>query len=271
MTLFNFVSSLFSSRRDRSTGRGRDRSRTRLALEQLEDRLVPTTLPVLNPGQVLNLGDDVKSPNGQFHLWLRGDGDLIEYDLAYGYKLWESNTGGKGVVYAQLQRTDGNFVLYGAPHPDGSPNAIWGAGTDKHPGDVLRVQDDGNVVIYQGGSAIWSTHTAGADAGLYLTPGQSVYSPNGNFYLTLQTNGDLVERGPLSGHGVSHTNGQRVIEAILQTDGNLVLYGPNYYGGFANPVWASNTAGHEFAQILLTSDGVSILDAGVIWQNGRRV
>src|SRR5262249_10941413 len=47
MTLFNLLSSLFSSRRDRGTGRGRNPNHTRLALEPLEDRqlLDATFLP----------------------------------------------------------------------------------------------------------------------------------------------------------------------------------------------------------------------------------
>jgi hypothetical protein len=61
-------------------------------------------------------------------------------------------------------------VLYGPPHADGSLNPIWAADTDHHPSDALRVQDNGNVVIYQSGHPIWSTHTAGIEANLYLTP-----------------------------------------------------------------------------------------------------
>jgi hypothetical protein len=39
------------------------------------------------------------------------------------------------------------------------------------------------------------------------------------------------------------------IEAILQTDGNFVLYGHAYADGSANPVWASNTARSEPSRI----------------------
>src|SRR5262249_7210636 len=46
MTLFNLFASLFSSRRDRGTGRGRNLSRAHLAIESLEDRqLLSTFLP----------------------------------------------------------------------------------------------------------------------------------------------------------------------------------------------------------------------------------
>jgi hypothetical protein len=211
----------------------------------------------------------VSSPNHDFQLGLRADGDLVEYGPR-GDRVWESYTGGRGVIYATLQ-TDGNFVLYGHPHADGSLNPIRGFGTDHHPGDVLRVQDDGNVVIYQGGAPggnpLWATHTAGALAGLFLLPGQYTYSPNGNFSLTLRTNGYLSAVGPdhLSIWNPPGFQGRfiQVIEAILQTDGNLVLYGPNNADGTAHPLWASNTGGHSGARLRVRDDGNV-----VIYQNG---
>jgi hypothetical protein len=259
MTLFNFLASLFSSRRDRGTGRGRNPSRTRPAVEPLEDRQLLSS--ALYPGQYLYPGGPVvSSPNHDFQLALRSDGDLVEYGPRND-KVWESYTGGRGVIYATLQ-TDGNFVLYGHPHANGSLNPIKGFGTDHHPGDVLRVQDDGNVVIFQGGAPggnpLWSTNTAGADAGLFLTPGNVVYSPNRNFSLALRTNGYLSALGP-DQFSIWSTPFQgrfiRVIEAILQTDGNLVLYGPNNADGTAHPVWASNTGGHPHDVLRVQDDG----------------
>jgi hypothetical protein len=133
-------------------------------LEPLEDRQLLSS--ALYPGQFLYPGGPVvSSPNRDFQLALRADGDLVEYGPR-GDRVWESYTGGRGVIYATLQ-TDGNFVLYGHPHADGSLNPIRGFGTDHHPYDVLRVQDDGNVVIYEGGHPVWATNTAGADAALY--------------------------------------------------------------------------------------------------------
>src|SRR5262249_31688657 len=171
MSLFTLFSSLFSSRRGRGTSRGVEPSRTRPAVEPLEDRQLLSS--ALYPGQNLYPGGPVvSSPNGNFQLALRADGDLVETG-PYGDKLWESYTGGRGVLYATLQ-TDGNFVLYGPPHADGSLNPIKGFGTDRHPGDVLRVQDDGNVGIHQGGAPggnpIWATNTAGYNADRFLRP-----------------------------------------------------------------------------------------------------
>jgi hypothetical protein len=51
---------------------------------------------------------------------------------------------------------DGNLVIYG---PGDVP--IWFSNTAGHPDSFLIVQNDGNVVIYSNGRAIWSTATAG--------------------------------------------------------------------------------------------------------------
>ena len=63
--------------------------------------------PVLNPGQ------SITSPNGQFVLTFQTDGNLVEYDAA-GQPLWASGTPNEGAVEAVFQ-TDGNLVVYRAP------------------------------------------------------------------------------------------------------------------------------------------------------------
>lgn len=49
---------------------------------------------------------------------------------------------------------DGNLVLYS---PD--LTALWASGTAGYSGAFLRVQNDGNVVMYQGATPIWATNT----------------------------------------------------------------------------------------------------------------
>ena len=56
-------------------------------------------------------------------------------------------------------QTDGNLVLY-----DTSNQARWASGTSNNPGAYLKMQDDGNVVIYRAGpstanNALWATNT----------------------------------------------------------------------------------------------------------------
>jgi hypothetical protein len=257
MKLFNLFSNLFSGRRGRGTGRGRNASRTCLAVELLEGRQLLST--ALYAGQNLYPGGPaVSSPNRDFQLLLRPDGDLVEYG-PYGEVVWDAHTHGTPNAYARLQ-LDGNLVFH-----DGLGNVVGISNTPGHPGDVLRVQDDGNVVIYQGGAPggapIWATHTAGADASLILRPGQSVYSPNGTYSLSLSIYGYLDVLGPEEDllATLAKSGGT---EAILQTDGNLVLYGQPHSDGSQNPVWASNTGGHRGDVLRVQDDGNVVIYQG---------
>ncbi|HEY6459836.1 MAG TPA: hypothetical protein VIY73_06780, partial [Polyangiaceae bacterium] len=84
---------------------------------------------------------------------------------------------------------DGNLVLY----ESGTP--LWSSNTAGTAASVATMQDDGNFVLYEsGGVALWSSGTGGTGCGTYVT---------------------------------------------VQNDGNLVAYGT---GG--TPLWASNTGGH---------------------------
>lgn len=66
----------------------------------------------------------------------------------------ESLSSSTGKFVLKLQ-DDGNLVLQ-----QGS-DVVWASGTDGQGIDRLAVQDDGNVVLYAGGDAKWSTGTNG--------------------------------------------------------------------------------------------------------------
>jgi hypothetical protein len=97
-----------------------------------------------------------------------------------------------------------------------------------------------------------------------LIPGESAGSCDGRFTLGLQTDGDLVlyaaaspianvcnaaNRGatPLWSAG---TSGQHSAEAIMQGDGNFVIYDRS-----GSALWASNTADHPGAHLAIQDDG----------------
>ena len=64
-----------------------------------------------------------------------------------------------------------------------------------NPGAGLKVQNDGNVVLYRAnGSAAWFTgwDRTGLFAGQYLSTGQQVTSANGRYHLILQPDGNVV-------------------------------------------------------------------------------
>jgi Phosphate-induced protein 1 conserved region len=85
----------------------------------------------------------------------------------------------------------------------------------------LAMQYDGNLVLYQGTSALWASNS-------YLSTGYSAVMQNdGNFVLY-----DVNQR-PLF---ASNTWGRPGSALALQNDGNLVVYDTS-----GRPLWASNT------------------------------
>jgi hypothetical protein len=83
-----------------------------------------------------------------------------------------------------------------------------------------------------------------------LWRGQSMWSANGRYQLAMQDDGNLV----IYHHGLplwaTGTNGIAVERAVMQYDGNFVLY--DYTG---RPRWASNTHGNHGARLVLQCDG----------------
>lgn len=78
---------------------------------------------------------------------------------------------------------------------------------------------NGNLVLYkEPGQPLWASGTVNRDVA----------------QLELTTSGDFVLYGRLGEQ--LWRSGQTAAQAFLQTDGNLVIYGPT------SPVWASNTS-----------------------------
>jgi hypothetical protein len=84
----------------------------------------------------------------------------------------------------------------------------------------------------------------------------SIKTCDNQFTLTMQTDGNLVlYKGPTA-VWASNTVGSFADRAIMQGDGNLVVYNPS-----GNPVWSSGTVGHAGANLMLNSAGaLSIYD-----------
>jgi RHS repeat-associated protein len=96
--------------------------------------------------------------------------------------------------------------------------------------------------------------------GQELLPGQALFSPDGRFEFILQTDGNIVLYGPSGVMWAAGSNGL-VSALIMQTDGNLVLY----YNGSAR--WATGTGGGATSYLEAQNDGnVFIYDAsGTVW------
>ena len=213
----------------------------------------------LRAGQTLASGQDMVSPTGRYRLKMQSDGNLVVYS-ADGRAVWASMT---FVVSAYLaMQTDGNLVIYG---PAGQP--VWNTYTYGQPVVRADVQDDGNLVLYRNDGVAWYTgwdegrfldpdRGDTAWAGVQLTAGQSLFSPDHHYQLTLQSDGNVVVYAAggrvLWNSGTWWAPGRPgpVVRLVMQVDGNLVAYDP---GGFS--VWHSVTYGNPGAWAVIQNDG----------------
>jgi hypothetical protein len=98
---------------------------------------------------------------------------------------------------------------------------------------------------------------------LILTAGQSISSPNGQYQLIMQSDGNLVEYGP-GGQVLwnAMTDGNPGAYATMRADGNFVVY-----SAAGTALWNSHTDGNPGAFLVLNDGGaLEIVDQGtVIW------
>ncbi len=200
------------------------------------------------PNGSLSANQSLKSPNGQYRLTMQGDGNLVEYDGAAA--AWSSGTTGTG-VHAVMQG-DGNLVVYNSANA-----ALFAANTSGNPGADLVLGDNGVLnVVTTGGVKLW------AAAGELLANGslsanQSLKSPNGQYRLTMQADGNLVEYDGSVVAWASGTTGTGV-HAVMQGDGNLVVYNS------ANAaLFATNTSGNPGANLTITDNGVVAVNSSI--------
>ena len=213
----------------------------------------------LSPGEKLASGQNITSADGRFSLIFQGDSNLVLYRNGVG-AMWDATTRGTSADRVIMQG-DGNLVLYRAG------TAIWASGTNGFANATLVVQTDGNLVIYSKDNvAIWNSGTNAnlwrLNSGHQLQKGESLRSLDGRFELILQTDGNLVlyriGSGPIWD---SRTAGAIVNNAVMQGDGNFVVYGPS------GAIWNSQTENNPGAYITLQNDGNLVIyrDGKAIW------
>lgn len=106
---------------------------------------------------------------------------------------------------------------------------------------------------------------ADVPVGQQLSAGQKTYSPDGHYVLIMQTDGNLVEYSwprPLWATGTSRP----ATNLEMQSDGNLVLYGPGHVA-----LWASGTNGHPGSYLQVQNDGnlvVRTVSGAPLWASG---
>jgi hypothetical protein len=220
----------------------------------------------LNPGESLQQGAQLWSDNNQYVLTLQTDGNLVMYGPSGA--VWATRTGGSGATVAVMQ-ADGNFVLYNSAN-----KAVWDTETFR-PNSTLAVQDDGDVAIYWQRS-IWTTNTQDPSSiqpgsqNRILSPAQSIQAgqsvSTGAYFFILQADGNLV----LYKNGgtvvwATYTQNRGVTQAVMQADGNFVIYAG------ATPVWATNTDGNSGSIFAVQTDGNLVIYAPTPiwdWRNG---
>jgi hypothetical protein len=214
---------------------------------------VPFTL---KPGEILRPGQYRRSWNNKYLFIMQKDGNAVLYQGKTA--LWSSATNVKGASIS-LQR-DGNLVVFL------STRAIWTSSTYGEKPSGLVVQDDGNLVMYDTAKhAYWSRWTVieTLNPGRTLKTGQLLYSRNGMYRLQMQSDGNLVlvkaGKTPLW----SSKTTKKGAFAIMQTDGNLVVYVGK------TPLWSSRT--NKKGSILqLQGDGNLVIYSGrtPVWSSG---
>jgi len=102
----------------------------------------------------LKINEELVSPNGRTKFTFQGDGHLVV--TVDGKFIWGTWTNGQGGTVLRLQ-PDGNLVMY-----TNENKAIWASNTNHHDGETmwLACQDDNNVVIYGNNTYLWATETA---------------------------------------------------------------------------------------------------------------
>ena len=102
-------------------------------------------------------------------------------------------------------------------------------------------------------------------AGQGLIPGASITSPSGCFKLTLQDDGNAVITDQGAAIWSSSSSGAPSANIVMQSDGNMVVYGP-----VGEVFWAAGSGGHPgggFVQ--MQNDGNLVIYQGstVLWSS----
>jgi len=225
----------------------------------------------LHPGAKLGAGGHIRSTNGRYLAIIQGDGNLVVY--ADRDPIWASNTAGKGPS-TLVNQTDNNLVVY-----DQNGHPTWSSGTNgKGSGSTtLIMQNDGNLVLYDGSShALWASGTNREAKHRHhifnpyaIGEGENITSPNGRFRAVVQSDGNFVLYKDGS-HPIwaSNTNGKGrgPYRVEAQNDGNLVLY-----DGTGAATWASGTNGKASdVKLVVQDDGNLVLYQGSspLWASG---
>ncbi len=218
--------------------------------------------------QSLKPDEAISSANGHYTLKYQSDGRLVLYRNRDRKELWDTKKTYPGAAICIMQ-SDGNLVIYDTlPSPGTRQRYVWLSGTAGHPGSRLVVQDNGDVAICTpDDTRVWTTSTRQRDRLLpdeSLRPDESIWSPNGQYALKYQSNGDLVLYRNRDAATLWHTNtdGKPGAACTMQSDGNLVIY-----DAAQKALWSSVTFNNPGSRLVVQDDG----DAAIYRSNDTRI
>jgi hypothetical protein len=155
-------------------------------------------------------------------------------------------------AYRLVMQGDGNLVLY-----KGS-SALWSSATGAA-GSRAVMQGDGNLVVYSGSTAKWSSQTdqyTGATLSVQ-DDGNLVIYDNGRAIWTRSTGyiGAFLKSGQTLMSGELARSDNKSFRLIMQSDGNLVLYKGS------SALWSSAT-GAAGSRAVMQGDGNLVVYSG---------
>jgi hypothetical protein len=153
-------------------------------------------------------------------------------------------------------------------YPNSTGSGAGENGVTTRPRGLRRLTEAVLVVLTVAVAALGLVGTAHAGAGgdrlntnEQLGAGQRLVSTDGRFSLVMQTDGNLVIYGPGGPTWSSNTAGSGGSRVVMQGDGNLVMY-----TAAGAPVFATNTRGAAAALVMQNdSNLVEYTSSGPVW------
>ncbi len=198
----------------------------------------------LERGESLRKGEYIASDNLRTVLYLQHDGNLVI--AADGYVVWQSGTNGKGVDRATFQY-DGNFVLYDGSTPIWTPIDLddFPAGAT----DYRAAKSSAHLRVQNDGNVVaYNVDSPSSTSNPYWWHSHT----NGMAVEPVNIGNEVLRSGErMNTNQYIHNLGTRTPHAVLlQNDGNLVVYGPGYH-----VKWSSGTVHDNVTHVAMQHDG----------------
>ncbi|GAA4265820.1 GH25 family lysozyme [Frondihabitans peucedani] len=173
----------------------------------------------LASGARLTSGKSIQSSNGQYTLGMQSDGNAVL--RGNGRALWQSGTPNNAGGFMKMQ-SDGNLVVYSKAN-----KALWYTRTDgagSSPRTVI--QSNGDLQVVTAGGIAWRNGAPGSSsivANTKMTGGHFLHDSTGLIQTIMQPDGNFVVYVSGKAKFNTRTNGLKGSAITLQSDGNLVL------------------------------------------------